>query len=83
MYFYPRLVLPEMNLQTAVILMCYCVLAAVPILIDLAGEYKLSLIHILSAGFLKATATKWRYCRSPITKALRILSGSESRGSDF
>ena len=40
MYFYPRLVLPEMNLQTAVILMCYCVLAAVPILIDLAGEYK-------------------------------------------
>lgn len=40
MYFYPKLVLPEMNLQTAVILMCYCVLAAVPILIDLAGEYK-------------------------------------------
>ena len=40
MYFYPKLILPEMNLQTAVILMCYCMLAAAPILIDIAGEYK-------------------------------------------
>lgn len=40
MCFYPGLVLPEMNLQTALILLCYCLLAASPVLIDIAGEYK-------------------------------------------
>ena len=32
---------------------------------------------------LESYGTKWRYCPSPIIKAPRILSGSESRGSSF
>lgn len=40
MCFYPKITLPELNLQTALILLCYCGLAAAPILIDIAGEFK-------------------------------------------
>lgn len=40
MYFYPRVVRPELDFWTAIILICYCVLVAVPIVIDIAGEMR-------------------------------------------
>ena len=40
MNFYPAVALPEMNSVTAVLLVCYCILAATPLVIDIAGEIK-------------------------------------------
>jgi len=40
MYFYPKLIFPEMSLKTAVLLVCYGALAVTPIVIDIAGEVK-------------------------------------------
>ncbi len=40
MYFYPKIVRPELDLWTALVLMCYTVLAATPIVIDIAGEIR-------------------------------------------
>lgn len=40
MYFYPKVVMPVVDLQTALILVCYCLLTASPIIIDIAGEIR-------------------------------------------
>ncbi len=40
MYFYPKIVRQELDLWTALILMCYTVLVATPIVIDIAGEIR-------------------------------------------
>ena len=40
MNFYPVVALPEMTPVTALLLICYCVLAATPLVIDIVGEIK-------------------------------------------
>ncbi len=40
MYFYPKVIMPEMNTQTICILICYCLLLVSPIVIDIAGEIR-------------------------------------------
>ena len=40
MYFYPRLVMPTLDVWTVCTLICYCILAATPIIIDITGEMK-------------------------------------------
>ncbi len=40
MYFYPKLIFPEMDIKTAALLVCYGALAVTPIVIDIAGEVK-------------------------------------------
>lgn len=40
MYFYPKLVLPRLDLTTALILCSYWVLASSPMIVDIIGEYK-------------------------------------------
>ena len=40
MYFYPKIVIPPMNVQTAGALICYCILSAAPIIIDITGELR-------------------------------------------
>lgn len=39
-YFYPKVVMPSMDLRTGLLLVCYCILTAAPIVIDIAGELK-------------------------------------------
>ena len=40
MYFYPKIVVPAPDMTTAVLLVCYCIFAATPIVIDIAGEIR-------------------------------------------
>lgn len=40
MYFYPRLLPPEMNLTVAVMLACYGILLVIPLIIDVTGEIR-------------------------------------------
>lgn len=40
MYFYPKLVLPQLDLTTALILISYAILSAAPMIVDIIGEYK-------------------------------------------
>lgn len=40
MYFYPKLVFPQLDLTTVLILCSYAVLAAAPMIVDIVGEYK-------------------------------------------
>lgn len=40
MYFYPRLVFPEMDLKTGLCLVCYVLLTAIPLTVDIVGELK-------------------------------------------
>ncbi|MGN0658477.1 MAG: energy-coupling factor transporter transmembrane component T [Emergencia sp.] len=40
MYFYPRTVMPELDLPTLLALICYIILVLTPVIIDIAGEIK-------------------------------------------
>lgn len=40
MAFYPVVAFPEVNFVTALLVICYCVLAATPLVIDIVGEIK-------------------------------------------
>jgi len=40
MYFFPKLVLQPLDLPTALILLCYCLLTIIPFVIDIVGEMK-------------------------------------------
>lgn len=40
MYFFPKLVIQPLDLPTALILLCYCLLTIIPFVIDIVGEMK-------------------------------------------
>lgn len=40
MTFYPKVVFPEFEPGTAIVLICYCILAATPLVIDIVGEIR-------------------------------------------
>ncbi len=40
MLFYPKVVFPEFTAEMAIVLVCYCVLAATPLIIDIIGEIR-------------------------------------------
>ncbi len=40
MYFYPKIVIPPMNVQTAGAVICYWIVSAAPIIIDITGELR-------------------------------------------
>lgn len=40
MYFFPKLVIESLDLQTALMLLCYAVLIVIPMIIDIVGELK-------------------------------------------